>query len=239
MITFGVVILLFCVYQLGWTNVTAHAATDQASEQLRHSWSQQPSATASGSPGASPDASPGASSGAGSSVVDAFAFIHIPRLGSTYVKPVVAGTDASALKKGVGHYTGTVMPGQVGNFAAAGHRATNGEPFRHLDELRPGDFVVIEDASTWFTYEITPPPSGVGVSQHGRPYDVYPNQVDVLDPVPNKPGAQPTEKLITLTTCDPRWNSKYRMIYHGVLVSQQPKSQGKPNSLAAPARDGG
>jgi sortase A len=112
------------------------------------------------------------------------------------------------------------MPGDVGNFAVAGHRATHGEPFRNLDLLKPGDAVVIETDDRWFTYRVTD--SEI----------VTPTDVEVILPVPNKPGAQPTQALITLTTCHPRWASTERMIVYGQLESERLKEAGPPEALA-------
>ena len=36
---------------------------------------------------------------------------------------------------GIGHYPGTKMPGEVGNFAVAAHRTTWGKPFNRIAEL--------------------------------------------------------------------------------------------------------
>ena len=70
-----------------------------------------------------------------------FAFMHIPRLGKNYAVPVVQGVGLDDLARGIGHYPRTVMPGHVGNFAVAGHRATHGEPFAYLDKVGKGDLV--------------------------------------------------------------------------------------------------
>ena len=70
--------------------------------------------------------------------------IYIPRFGRDYAFTVVQGTKDADLEKGPGHYVGTALPGQVGNFAVAGHRVGKGEPFLNLDHLRPGDAVIIE-----------------------------------------------------------------------------------------------
>ena len=99
------------------------------------------------------------------------------------------------------------MPGQVGNFAVAGHRATNGEPFAHLDTLEPGDKVVVETVNQRFTYVV----DGTVI--------VAPTSTDVLEPVPGKPGANPKHARLTLVTCNPRWGSTERMIVSGHLVS--------------------
>ncbi len=51
------------------------------------------------------------------------------------------------MQKGLGHYSGTARPGDTGNFAAAGHRRTYGDPFKDFPELSPGDAVVVNDAT--------------------------------------------------------------------------------------------
>jgi sortase A len=49
----------------------------------------------------------------------------------------------------------------------------------------------------------------------------------VIDPVPGKPDMQPSEALITLTTCNPRWASTTRWIWWGTLKDTLPKSSGE------------
>jgi sortase A len=206
LITVGLVLLLFCAYQLWWTNVEANRAQHQVSDSIRDEWSR---------PGTrGPITLTRADFGKG------FAFLHIPRLGRHYSKPVVEGVTLPDLARGVGHYPKTALPGQVGNFAVAGHRATNGEPFAHLDKVRRGDTLVVETRDAWFTYVVD------------RTVIVAPTDVDVIDPVPGKPGATPTEKLITLTTCNPRWGSTQRLIVFGHLTAEQPTSAGQPSVLA-------
>ena len=63
--------------------------------------------------------------------------------GSASTTYVVAGVGREDLKKGPGHYPETPMPGQLGNSAIAGHRTTYGEPFFDLDELEPGDEIIV------------------------------------------------------------------------------------------------
>ncbi len=109
--------------------------------------------------------------------------------------PVVEGVELHDLARGVGHYPETARPGQVGNFAVAGHRATNGEPFADLDQLRKGDVVVVETRSRLVHLRRGPDP------------DRAADDTWVLDPVPGKPDATPTQQLLTLTTCNPRWAS--------------------------------
>ena len=64
---------------------------------------------------------------------------------------------------------------------------------------------------------------------------VAPSDVDVIAPVPGDPGAVPTERLITLTTCHPMFSARERFIVHGVLDYWAPTSDGIPAELAGGA----
>jgi sortase A len=103
---------------------------------------------------------------------DAIGRIVIPRIGLNIV--AVQGTDTSSLEKGPGHYPDTPFPGQRGTTAFAGHRTTYLAPFRHLDELQPGDEVVVEMPYASFTYRVqgtrVVSPSDVGIV-HSVGYD--------------------------------------------------------------------
>jgi len=203
LITAGVVVLLFAAYQLVWTTVTAQHAQRQIVAALRHQWAQEPPP---GVAGPIPTPAPG----------QAFALLLIPRLGRGFVVPVVQGVTLPDLHRGVGHYPASALPGGVGNFAVAGHRATNGQPFVDLDAMRPGDAVVVETAVAWFTYRVTQPWILVA-----------PTDVSVVLPVPGRPGVAPTQRLLTLTTCNPRWASYQRLIVYGRLVAAQPRRAGE------------
>ena len=203
LLTLGVLILLFVAYQLVWTNVQADRAARAHIDQLVEQWKLSPKQEfdlplVKGDP---------------------FALMYIPRLGANWKSPILQGVNLTYLAEGVGHYPHTALPGDVGNFAVAGHRATNGEPFAYLDQVRKGDAVVVETATTWYTYRVT------------STEIVPPTQVDVLLPVPGKPGVKPTQKLMTLTTCNPRWASYQRLIVYGELEEQQPKTDGQPPAL--------
>ncbi len=213
LITLGFVVLLFCVYQLVWTNVSANAIEAEARTSLEQQWSRPPTATASAQPGQ------GKLPPAAVSPGDAFAVLYIPRLGKSWAKAVVEGVTLEDLRGTIGHYPASQMPGQVGNFAVAGHRATNGEPFRDLPEVRPDDKVYVQTEKTWYVYTIR------------STEIVQPTEVDVILPVPKRPGVAPTESLITLTTCNPRWASYERWITYGVLTDSIPASKGPPPEL--------
>jgi sortase A len=195
-LTAGVVILLFVAYQAYVTDYFSQRQQEQVADDLRDDW-EQPAV-----PGREqPDFGEG------------FAFLHIPALGPDWSRAVVEGADLEALAAGPGHYAGTAMPGEIGNFAVAGHRNGNGAPFNDLDELRPGDSVVVETVDTWFTYVVT---SNEIVS---------PSDSAVILPVPGNPTAEPTEAYLTLTTCNPEFSARERLIVHALLASTVSKAE--------------
>jgi sortase A len=78
--------------------------------------------------------------------------IRLPTLHRSYV--MVQGTDEGSLRKGPGHYPATPLPGEPGTVAVAGHRTTYLAPFRTIDQLKPGDPVVLEMPYGTFTYRV-------------------------------------------------------------------------------------
>ena len=78
-----------------------------------------------------------------------FGTIFIPRLKKTI--PIVEGTTASDLKKGVGHYVGSVLPGVANNSVLAGHRDS---VFRNLGQVKLGDLLTVTTDWGIFIYEV-------------------------------------------------------------------------------------
>lgn len=234
LITVGALVLLFAVYQLWWTNVQAARATASARTDIAASWEAATSPVVTVSPPADAGSAAGSESGSSEAplpdtpetqavppIGKGFALMSIPRLAdSVWEMPVIQGVSADELAKGIGHYPDTALPGQIGNFATAAHRATNGEPFKDFDRLKKGDRVVVETQDGWFVYELE------------KDKIVLPSDTWVIDPVPGDPGAIPTEALITLTTCNPRWASYERWIWWGTLVETRDRTQGPPAELA-------
>lgn len=211
LITLGVLLLLFVAYQLLWTNVTAQRAADQATAQLQESWARPP-APSDGSGDPEDDDAPEARPELG----DAFALMFIPRLSDkVWGTPVLESVALYDLARGIGHYPQSQLPGEEGNFAVAAHRATNGEPFRDIDRLKDGDSVFVETREAWYEYTLR------------RDQIVSPTDTWVIDAVPGDPGATPTERLITLTTCNPRWGSTTRWIWWGDLTARYDKADGE------------
>ena len=149
----------------------------------------------------------------------AVALLRVPAFGDDFVVPVIDGITEDDLARGVGHYPQTAGPGEVGNFAVAGHRVTHGEPFRHFPRLEPGDTVEVETADAIYTYALDNDAGHLVV----QPYDGW-----VLEPVP--PGTrydegddEPGQAIITLTTCGALVHTSDRMVAFGHLVSTDDK----------------
>ncbi|MFD1928586.1 class D sortase [Sporosarcina siberiensis] len=66
--------------------------------------------------------------------------------------PIVEGTNEDVLKRGVGHYSGTVYPGENNQILLSGHRDT---VFTGLDKLQNGDKIIVEMQHGSFTYVVT------------------------------------------------------------------------------------
>ena len=133
--------------------------------------------------------------------------IHIPTLGVS--KTVVEGVRVSDLRKAPGHYPNTVLPGQAGNAAIAGHRTTYGAPFGEIDELVPGNQIFVETIQGRFVYQVVAQGDG-----HGH-LIVPPSAVEVLD----QDFSEHTNRL-TLTACHPKGSARQRIIVVAELVGE-------------------
>ena len=206
----GIGLLVAGLACLGWvgfqyfgTNVISEQTFEHEAEQLRTKWQDQDRADPKSREQATAQV-PG----------DAVALLRIPAFGDDYEVPILNGTELSILSKGIGHYESTAAPGQIGNFAVAGHRVTHGQPFAKLLTLKKGDEVVVETREAIYTYVMDDSPRRLTVND---------SETWVLDPVPGKEGAKPTEALITLTTCQDLFRSPDRSIGFGRLQSTQNK----------------
>jgi sortase A len=63
--------------------------------------------------------------------------------------PIIQGANEDELKKGVGHFTQSVLPGEANNSVLSGHRDT---VFRELGSLKVGDELITETSAGTFTY---------------------------------------------------------------------------------------
>ncbi|WP_229398992.1 class E sortase [Micromonospora okii] len=208
LITLGLVVLLFAGYEVWGKSAIVDAHRDDLSNQLAREWGPTgdrtvaPSARAAATPKPPVRGKP-------------IAGLHIPRLDKNWI--VVEGVGQEDIRYAPGHYPDSAMPGEVGNFSIAGHR--NRATFWRLDELTDGDVIVVEGRTEWYVYRVD------------KTRIVRPNQVEVVAPVPMQPGAKPKRKLLTLTTCNPKFDNYQRLIVHAELERAQPKSAGRPAEL--------
>lgn len=141
--------------------------------------------------------------------------IRIPRFGKAYYRGIYEGTSVPRVlnKLGIGHYVGTELPGELGNFAIAGHRFGSGGPFLKIDKFKAGDLITVETAKATFTYKYL------------QTKIVLPSAVGVVDFVPK--GLVDPEKnghYLTLTSCTPVHVNTHRIIAWFSLQETVPKA---------------
>ncbi|MFG3294936.1 class E sortase [Streptomyces sp. NPDC048179] len=197
LITAGLVLGLFVVYSLWWTNVVADRKADREGDKVRDTWAQQ-------------DTGPGALN-----TKNGIGFLHVPSMKNGEVL-VEKGTSTDVLNDGVaGYYTDpakATLPttGKTGNFTLAAHRDGHGAKFHNIDKVKVGDPVVFETRDDWYVYKV---------------YDILPEtskyNVKVLSQIPKESGKKKPGHYITLTTCTPVYTSRYRYVVWGELVRVQ------------------
>jgi len=106
--------------------------------------------------------------------------------------PVVQGDGWEQLKKGVGQHIGSANPGEPDNMVLSAHNDVFGEIFRNLDQLQPGDSVVIYTSQQAFTYTVE------------STMIVEPTQVEVMAPT--------SDGVVTLISCYPYMVSNKRIV---------------------------
>ncbi|WP_077798204.1 class E sortase [Streptomyces sp. JHA26] len=197
LITAGLVLGLFVVYSLWWTNVVADRAAGRQADEVRDNWAHQ--RVGQDGPGAL-DTKAG------------IGFLHVPAMGKGDIL-VEKGTSMKVLNDGVaGYYTEPVkseLPtsGKEGNFALAAHRDGHGAKFHNIDKIEKGDPIVFETKDTWYVYKV------YGILPETSKYNVK-----VLGAVPEESGRTKAGHYITLTTCTPVYTSRYRYVVWGELV---------------------
>jgi sortase A len=226
----GGLLLAFVAYQLWGTALYEHHAQGVLLHELKAHGIVSTGQHHANSAGDSSAAPRGSSTSSGY-LVDRFAptipppatgqpigLISIPAIGLSN-DAIVQGTGDAQLEEGPGHYSGTPLPGELGNAAIAGHRTTYAAPFYNLDELQPGNFIYILTSQGSFVYKVT------------RSQIVTPDDVAVLD-------SQTFFPELTLTTCNPRYSATQRLVVTAFLSSSiipsgtaaSPVSSSKPRA---------
>jgi LPXTG-site transpeptidase (sortase) family protein len=243
MITLGMVVVLYVGYEVYVTSWISAGKQRTAAAALDDTWRSQ--------------------RGTHIDLIDGkgFAKVHIPVFGPDWSKTVLEGTSDAVLEAGPGHYKGSALPGEVGNFAVAGHRVGKDSPFNDLNLLSSCDAIVVETQQDWYVYRVLPKtanelkswdstkaktPRCADINQPAGPYSgllgqeiITPDQTDVVAPVPHHADLQLTKQqqpmsLITLTTCHPRFDNSQRLIVHGALVKHYVKDLAHPGNNLPP-----
>ncbi len=116
--------------------------------------------------------------------------MYLPQIGEEFATLKIPGADLEVgiyqgegnaqLRRGVGHYVGSLLPGEGGNMVLSGHRET---AFYALKELKQGDLVYVETDYGTYEYEVS---------------DIYITTPDDVSPT------MPTEtEQLTMYTCYP------------------------------------
>jgi sortase A len=75
--------------------------------------------------------------------------LYIPKLKTKL--PIFHGTNEDEPEKGVGHFAGSVLPGENDNSVLSGHRDT---VFRKLGQVGEGDLLIVRTSAGEFTYKV-------------------------------------------------------------------------------------
>jgi LPXTG-site transpeptidase (sortase) family protein len=202
MITFGLVVLLFAGYQVFGNSAKVQDEQNSLDDALAEQWNDP---TVGPSTPAQGPAAPGK---------NLVGRLYIPKLDKEWV--VVNGVEPKDIRYAPGHYPDTALPGEIGNFSVAGHRIR--KIFWRLDEMKDGDVIGVETRDSWYIYRVS------------SSQIVLPSAVEVVAPVPGKPRAKPKKAMLTLTTCNPKFNNYERLIVHAELTDTVPRDQAAPDA---------
>ncbi|HET6443023.1 MAG TPA: class D sortase [candidate division Zixibacteria bacterium] len=119
-------------------------------------------------------------------------------------KPIVQGDSWEELKKGVGQHVGTSLPGQLGNIVLSAHNDIYGEIFRNLDQLGPGDEIIISTERQVYIYVV--------------------RDLQVVDPTDVWVMAPTEHASSTLISCYPYLVNNKRIVIFADLASPNPLS---------------
>lgn len=210
LITAGLIIGLFVVWQVFYTDILGQQKATAHLEAFESSLPAIPDAVAPENRDLAP-----------TEFADGqFGVLYVPRWGDDYRMPIAEGEELEILDNGyVGHYPKTEMPGEIGNFALAGHRQMHGKPFRYVEDLQEGDPIIVRTEKHFYVYRMT---------SHRI---VLPHQTEVISPNPIALGEEPTTAMLTLTTCHPLWSIRERWIVHAELDYWTSVSDGRPADL--------
>jgi sortase A len=109
------------------------------------------------------------------------------------------GVTLGTLDSGPGHWPGSANPGQIGNVVIAGHRTSHHADFLDIDQLVPGDEVILSNIGGRYTYKVT----GTEI--------ITPDQIRIIDQTP--------ARTATLFACHPKHSTRERIVVHLQLAA--------------------
>ncbi|NLW14318.1 MAG: class E sortase [Trueperella sp.] len=230
LITAGLIIVLFIVWQIWWTDVEANRAQAQAIEQLQEEYgviTVEEAGIAPRQDGPPPEWSHDPVYG------ETLGIMRIPEFGYDYGYTILNGTNMTEILDtgAFGRYEDTALPGEVGNFATAAHRQTYGAPMLHVPQLEEGDAIVVETAQGFLVYSIVADeivlPSAV--------WTIAPDPFQAYDQLQGRGQlTNPTRRLLTITTCHPPFVSNERWVVHAEFDYWTKREDGLPEALVDP-----
>ncbi len=122
--------------------------------------------------------------------------IDIPKIGVSMA--IFEGMTNATLDLGPGHWPGTALPGELGNVVVGGHRVSKHSVFRHVDQLVPGDAIIITNAA-------------------GVPSTYVVSAVEIVDPTAMWIIEQQRAHTATLFACHPPGSVAQRIVVHSQL----------------------
>ena len=232
LITVGVLVQLFWLWNVGINDWIQGFTQTQAASTISQQWQEEaatevPNDESTSDSGITVYGTPVDGPPPIADVVSqgtAFATLYVPRFGDTYQRVIAEGVDLATVlndsRLGVGRYPQSTPLGEEGNFAIAGHRTSFGASFGNISELRLGDRLYIETRDGWYSYAF-----------RNLEY-VWASEVDVLNPVPKQNNVEVTDRLLTLTSCHPRFSDAERIIAYAVFDGWYPRAGGPPAEIA-------
>jgi sortase A len=226
LITAGALMGLFLAWHLVWNDAIQGERQSQAATSLANDWKEpssngidlEPAEPAVRPSGEEPPVTVSPAEG------EAFALLYVPRFGNDFVRSIAEGVDLKTVLNsrtlGIGRYLESDQLGEAGNFAIAAHRTTWGATFGDIGELRIGDRIYVEVPEGWHSYQF-----------RNLEY-VWATEVDVLNSFPKMSLEEPGTRVITLTSCHPRFSEAERIIAYGVYEGWFPRDGGPPSEIA-------
>ena len=226
MITAGALMGLFLAWHLVWNDTIQSQRQNESATSFAKQWQPQNESGIELEP-VNPVVKPSAEEPPvtlAPAEGEAFALLYVPRFGADYMRTIAEGVDLETVLNsnslGVGRYSQSDQLGEVGNFALAAHRTTWGASFGNINELRIGDRIYVEVAEGWHSYVF-----------RNLEY-VRASEVDVLNSFPRMNTADGNTRIITLTSCHPRFTIEERIIAYGIYEGWYPRSDGPPEEIA-------